>query len=287
MIRLFLACLIGASIAGCAALGAKPPQNTLEKIKAANSITLGFREGAVPFSFLEASGSKPVGYSVELCERVVTGIRKELGLPGLAVKWVPVSGETRFQQVLSGEVDLECGTTTITLSRQAQFDFSLMTFIDGAAFLARAGPAPKALEELRRMPVAVSTGTTTEQHLRKVLEKHKIDIELVPVKSHAEAMALLREGKVALYASDRTVLVGLALANPQASGFVLLDLMLSYEPYGLMLRRDPDFRLAVDRALAGIYRSGEIIDIYRRWFGPLGEPTELLKAMYLIQALPE
>ncbi|HSF47126.1 MAG TPA: amino acid ABC transporter substrate-binding protein [Burkholderiales bacterium] len=286
MIRSFLIFLIAASIAGCATVDSRPAQTTLDKIKASNSVTLGYREGAVPFAFLDKSG-KPIGYSVELCERVIEGIRKHLELPALAIKWVPVSGETRFQQVLSGEVDLECGTTTITLSRQAQVDFSLMTFLDGGAFLARAGPAPKALDELQRMSVAVSTGTTTEDHLRKVLEKYKINLELVPVKSHAEGIALLREGKVALYASDRTVLIGLALSDPQASGFVLPDLMLSYEPYGLMLRRDPDFRLAINRVLAGIYRSGEIIDIYRRWFGPLGEPTDLLKAMYLIQALPE
>jgi ABC-type amino acid transport substrate-binding protein len=286
MIRLLLFVLLLLSIAGCTALGPKPAHNTLDKIKASGTIALGYREGAVPFSFLDKS-QKPIGYSVELCERVVEDLRKQLELPVLNVNWTPVTAETRFEQVTSGRVDLECGTTTVTLSRQAQVDFSLMTFLDGGAFLAKAGRAPKGLQELTRLAIAVSAGTTTEEHLRRFLQEQKIDVELVPVKSHAEGIALLREGKVALYASDRTVLIGLALSEVPGSGFILPDLMFSYEPYGLMLRRDADFRLAINRVLARLYRSGDIIEIYRRWFGPLGEPTDLLKAMYLIQALPE
>jgi ABC-type amino acid transport substrate-binding protein len=285
MNRLFLLLLCAVVVTGCAAIDPTRASSTLDKIKAQGTITMGYREGAVPFSFLD--NQKPVGYSVELCERIVEGLRRQLGLGSLKVNWVPATAENRIQQVVSGAVDLECGTTSMTLSRQEQVDFSLMTFLDGGAFLAIAGAGPKALGELKRARVAISTGTTTEAILRKAFQGQNVEVDLVPVKSHEEALALLREGKVSAYASDRTVLIGLALGPGRGTAFQISEMMFSYEPYGLMLRRDADFRLAVNRVLAGIYRRGEIVDIYRRWFGAIGEPSDLLKAMYLTQGLPE
>ncbi len=273
-------------LASCAAVDSKRGDATLDKIKASGTITLGYREGAVPFSFL-GKDDKPAGFSVDLCERVVEGLKTQLALPALKTNWVAVNADNRFQQVTSGQIDLECGTTSVTLTRQAEVDFSLMTFLDGGAFLTRPGTSPKTLGELHRLRVAVSTGTTTESYLRKALGSQKIQVEIVPVKSHAEGLALLRDGSVAAYASDRTVLIALALTAGQGSAFQLSEMMFSYEPYALMLRRDPDFRLAVNRVLAGIYRSGDIVGIYVRWFGSIGEPTDALKAMYIIQSLPE
>ena len=272
-------------LASCATSTMKDTEPTLDKIKSSGAITLGYRDGAVPFSFLK--DGKPVGFSVDLCERVVAGLQTQLGLPALKTNWVAVTADTRFQAVKSGAIDLECGTTSITLTRQAEFDFSLMTFLDGGSFLTRPGAAPKSLGELHRLRVAVSAGTTTESYLRTALAQRKVQAELVPVKSHAEGIAALREGSVAAYASDRTVLIGLALTAPPGSAFQLADMQFSYEPYALMLRRDPDFRLAVDRVLANVYRSGDIVGIYARWFGGLGPPTDMLQNMYVIEGLPE
>src|SRR5262245_48137652 len=214
MRRLGLA-LCAVLFTGCASASAPPSGgstgsttggSTLDRIKASGTITLGYREGAVPFSFVGKEGGEPRGYSVELCQRVADSLKGQLGLPSINVKWVPVTAETRIPQVVSGQIDLECGTTSITLSRQAQVDFSLMTFVDGSTFLANVSSLPKGLAELSQLRIAVSTGTTTETVLRDTLARHNLDAEVVPVKSHAEAIALLRDGKVAAYASDRTVL---------------------------------------------------------------------------------
>ena len=277
------------ALAACAAQPTPPPppQLTLDKIRSTGVITIGFRDGAVPFSYSDPDHSTPTGYVVDLCKHVAEGLQQQLGLAKLDIKWVPVSADDRVQKVISGAVDLECGTTTVTVSREAQVDFSLMTFLDGGSFLALADRKPKTLEDLSRLRIGVSTGTTTEAILREALKDNNVQAELIPVKSHAEGLELLRSGKADLYASDRTVLIGLALTSQPASTFVLSDFMFSYEPYALMMRHDWAFRVAVDKELAALYRKGEIVGIVRHWFGPLGEPPDLLKAMYVIEGIPE
>jgi ABC-type amino acid transport substrate-binding protein len=260
---------------------------TLDKIRKSGSITLGYRMDAVPFSF-DGPEQRPAGFSVDLCQRVVSGLARSLKLPALKTVWVPVTSQDRIDLVASGKVDLECGTTTVTLGRQARVDFSLITFLDGGAFLARdKGAAPRSPQELRGARVAVSAGTTTEKSLRKLIADNGSGAEVVTVASHIEGVNLLLDGKVAMYAADRTVLIGLAINAGRAAPLQLLDFMFSYEPYALMMRRDPDFRLAVNRELAAMFREGEIKGIYNKWFGQFGPPQELLQALYVIQSFQE
>ena len=259
---------------------------TLEKIAKSGTVTLGFRADAVPFSFL-GPDQRPAGFSVDLCQRVVAGLASQLKLPGLKMQWVPVSAQDRIEQVTEGKIDLECGTTTVTLGRQRRVDFSLITFLEGGAFLARAGgAAPRSPQEMRGARVAVSAGTTTERALRRMVADSGSATEIVPVANHVAGVDLLLSGKVAMYAADRTVLIGLAM-NAGPDKLQLLDFMFSYEPYALAMRRDADFRLAVNRELAEVFRQGEIVALYRKWFGQLGEPPELLKALYTIQSFQE
>jgi ABC-type amino acid transport substrate-binding protein len=270
--------LIAASAAGA---------QTLDKIRKSGSIALGYRPDAVPFSFA-GQNERPSGFSVDLCERVVAGLARSLKLPALKAVWLPVTARDRIDLVSSGKVDLECGTTTVTLGRQERVDFSLITFLDGGAFLARAGgSAPRSPQELRGARVAVSAGTTTEKSLRKLIADSGLPTEVVTVANHVEGVNLLIEGKVAMYAADRTVLIGLAVNAGRVAQLQLLEFMFSYEPYALMLRRDADFRLAVNRILAEVFREGEMAGIYRKWFGQFGEPPELLRALYIIQAFQE
>jgi ABC-type amino acid transport substrate-binding protein len=260
---------------------------TLDKIRKSGSITLGYRMDAVPFSF-DGPDKRPAGFSVDLCQRVVAGIARSLKLPALKTVWVPVTSQDRIDQVVAGKVDLECGTTTVTLGRQARVDFSLITFLDGGAFLARSGSdAPRSPQELRGARVGVSAGTTTEKALRKVIADSGSAAEVVTVANHVEGVNLLIDGKIALYAADRTVLIGLAINAGRAAPLQLLDFMFSYEPYALMLRRDADFRLAVNRVLAEVLREGEIKGVYNKWFGQFGPPPELLRALYVIQSFQE
>ena len=199
----------------------------------------------------------PQGYSVELCKRVVGGIQQQLGLDALNITWVEVDEATRFDMVTSGKIDLECGTTTNTVSRQEKVDFSLPIWVDGATFVVKADSAIKTHADLGGKKVAVMAGTTTEPALKRALANSYVNAEVILVKSHVEGLELVFKDKADAYASDNTVLIGLALAVRQTMQLRFGEAMFSYEPYGLMLRKDDgDFRRAVNRVLAGLYRGG-------------------------------
>ncbi|MGQ0578268.1 MAG: amino acid ABC transporter substrate-binding protein [Betaproteobacteria bacterium] len=260
---------------------------TLKTIKDGGVIKLGYLSQSIPFSFVDAQG-KPLGYSPDLCLRAATGIKEQLGLPKLDVQWVPVTLETRFDAVKRGAIDLECGITTNTLSRQKEVDFSLMTWVDGANFLVRDSSPYRTLSDLAGKKIAVIPNTTTVGALKLALEKSFISAEIILVHSHLEGLEGLNKGTADAYASDQTVLIGLAVAVSQSLKVRLGDKNLSYEPYGLMLRKnDQDFRQAVNTVLARLYRSGQIAQIYDRWFGKLGKPGEVLTTMYLLNGLPD
>jgi ABC-type amino acid transport substrate-binding protein len=266
---------------------AADPAGTLKTIKDTGVIKLGYLPQSVPFSFVDVDG-KPLGYSPDLCLRAATGIQEQLGLQKLDVQWVRVSLETRFDAVKTGAIDLECGITTNTLSRQKDVDFSVMTWVDGANFLVRDRSPFRTLSDLAGKKIAVIPNTTTVGALKQALEKSYINAEIVLVHSHLEGLEGLNKGTVDAYASDQTVLIGLAVAVSQSIKVRLGDKNLSYEPYGLMLRKnDQDFRQAVNTVLARLYRSGQIVQIYDRWFGKLGKPSEFIAMMYLLNALPE
>lgn len=275
--------------AGCASVApSAPPAGTLDKIKATKTIALGYRDSSVPFSYTGPT-KEPMGYSVDLCARVVEDLRTELKLPDLQVRWVPVSVETRVRALVDGAIDLECGSTTNTLSRQERVDFSLTTFITGASLLALAGS--NVGDQLGAIRIAVIPGTTTEQMVKSAIVAMgatPADAKLVPVQDHADGLAAVMDRRAEVYATDRAILMGLVASASNPRQFALLDRYLSYEPYALMLRRgDPEFRLAVNRTLARLYRSGRVLDIYRRWFGQWGEPGPLTLGMYAVEGLPE
>ncbi len=280
--------LMAAALAAGLALSlpAAASESTLAKIKHSGTIKLGHRDNSIPFSFV-GDDKQPRGYSVELCMIVVGELAKQLGLPKLDVTWVPVSAQSRFEALKSGQIDLECGNTTQTLARRADFDFSLMTFIDGAGLLFRAGEKPATMDDIKGQRVAVVQGTTTEQTLDELVGAAKIGVRLIKVADHDAAIAALENKTATAYAADRTVLVATALTRGQGKAFEMSEVQFTYEPYGLMMRRDADFRLAVDRTLARLYRSGEVSVVLRRWFEPLGNPGDALKAMFLLNGLPE
>jgi ABC-type amino acid transport substrate-binding protein len=259
---------------------------TLKKIKESSTLTLGYLESAPPFSF-PGPDRRPVGYSIDLCTHVASSIQKQLGL-SLKVNWVPVTTENRLEMVASGKVDIECGTSTASLSRQERVDFSLMTFVDGAGLLTKSDAKLNATADLTDKRIAVIPGTTTETALQKFLKEEFISVKYVPVKNHVDGLAAVQNGSVEAFASDRSILVGLAVTSKDPSFFTLPSILFSYEPYGFMVRRnDADFRLAVNRALAGLYRSGGVGPIYDRWFGSFGKPSQAIQAMFFLNALPE
>ena len=280
--------LIALAVALSTALPAAADElkGTLKQIRDSKTIRLGYLKTGVPFSFVDQGA--PQGYSVELCKRVVGGLQQQLGLDALNMSWVEVDEATRFDMVMSGKIDLECGTTTNTLSRQEKVDFSLPIWVDGATFVVKADSTIKTHADLGGKKIAVMAGTTTEPALKRALANSYVNAEVIQVKSHVEGLELVYQNKADAYASDNTVLIGLALAVRQTMALRFSDAMFSYEPYGLMMRKDDgDFRRAVNRVLAGLYRSGGIKEIYMRWFGKIGEPTPLLGAMFILNSLPE
>jgi ABC-type amino acid transport substrate-binding protein len=286
-IKLAFSALLAAVVWTSPVLG-QELDGTLKRIKTTGTFTIGYRESAPPFSFM-GPDKRPVGYSIDLCMNVASAIEKQLGIANLKLNWVPVTAENRVDMVAQGKVDIECSTTTATLSRQERVDFSLMTFVDGGSLMSMADvDLGTGLNDLTNKRIAVIPGTTTEKALTEFLKKQFINVQVVRVKDHAEGVAAIETKKADAFASDRGILIGLALTSKDPKRFALANLLFSYEPYGLMVRRnDGAFRLAVNRALAALYRSGGIVSIYERWFAAFGKPTEAIQAMYLLNGLPE
>ena len=259
---------------------------TLKKIKESSTFTLGHLTSAPPFSF-PGPDRRPVGYSIDLCTHIASRIQQQLGI-NLKLNWVPVTTENRLEMVASGKVDIECGTSTASLSRQERVDFSLMTFVDGGGLLTKKDFNVRAVADLTDKRIAVIPGTTTETALSKFLKEEFVTVQIVSVKNHVEGIAAIEKKSADAFASDRGILIGLAVTSKDPSLFALPNILFSYEPYGFMVRRnDAAFRLAVNRALAGLYRSGEVVSIYDRWFGAFGKPSQAIQAMYLLNGLPE
>ncbi|HKO86903.1 MAG TPA: amino acid ABC transporter substrate-binding protein [Burkholderiales bacterium] len=271
-------------IIGCTSTPTSNAPDAISKITQSQTIRLGYREDAAPFSFKSPTG-QPAGYSVDLCKRVVGSLQGQLKLPKLDIQWVPVTATNRIDLVTNGTVDLECGSTSRTLGREQQVDFSLPIFVEGGSFISNATTPLRRLSDLEGRKLGVIPGTTTDASL-KALPSRGINVQIVPMTTHTEGIAALREKRIDAYATDRLILMGEAIMG-QSGSFILADDYFSMDTYALMMRRDADFRLAVNRALARLYRSHEIKGILQQTFGARIAPAPLLEAMYILNAVPE
>lgn len=263
---------------------------TLERVAESGEFRIGFVPDAPPLSFIDSSGDA-AGYSIDLCRAIATNVREQLGLEHMDITYTPlVSMEERLSAIENGKVDIECGATTVTLSRRERVDFTLMTFITGSAVLSKkSSPIPN-ISELEGTKIAVLRGTTTEGVMRRLGEVNDVKLDLELIASHDAGMQLLNSGKVSGYASDRAMLIGQVFRSENAQNqYEMTKYTLSFEPYGLMVPRgDTEFRLLADRALASIYRSARIRRIYHTWFGRYGEElSPIIEAMYQFQAVGE
>ena len=259
---------------------------TLDRIGQEKAIRIAYREDAPPFSYKDKLG-EPSGFMVDLCRAVAKKLADQLNLPSLNVAYVPVTAADRFEAIAQQKADLLCEPTSITLSRREQVDFSIPTFLDGASLIVRAG-GPKNLRDLSGKKIGVLAGTTTEEALRNTLNEAKINGDVAAAKTHGEGLAMLDEGKISAYFGDRSILLFLIKDSKAPEKLRLADDYLTVEPYALALPRgDTDFRLAVDRALSHIYRSGEIAAVFQRTFGGKAEPSQILRTLYLISGVPD
>jgi ABC-type amino acid transport substrate-binding protein len=265
-------------------------QGTLERIKDRGEFRIGYNPDSRPLSFTE--NGEAAGYSVDLCRRIAAGVRDHLKLPDMKVTFIPVNFADRFDAIVDGDIDIECGSTTITLERQERVDFTLMTFVTGGTVLSLADKRVSMMKDLAGKRVAVLRNTSTEDALEAYFKENLIDARIVTITEASEGLAKLQDGSVDAFASDQVVLVGAALRAIEANrnaNFSFADELFSYEPYGFMVRRDDaEFRLVANRVLAQLYRSGQFAQLYQEWIGNVGiKPSPMLVAMFQLNALTE
>ena len=238
---------------------------TLKKVKAAGAVTVGYRESSIPFSFVVGQG-EPIGYSIDLCRNVVAAMSAEVGRE-LAIKWVAVSSETRIPAVVSGQVDLECGSTTNNAERRTQVAFSPTTFVAGTKLMVKRGSPTKSFRDLVGKTIVVTAGTTNEKAIRDLSEKFKLNYKLVVSKDHAESFALLASGQADAFATDDVLLYGLLAKYKAQAGYLVVGDFLSYEPYGIVYRKgDAALNKLVVDAFASMADERQMEQAYNKWF---------------------
>ncbi len=239
---------------------------SLARIRDTGVVVAGYRPSSSPFAFLDAR-LKPIGYSVELCEKIIEALKIGLDLPGLETKWVPVSSATRMPLVANGALDLECGITTHNAERGRSQGFSLTTYVAETRLLSRRGEPVRTLEDLRGKPVVSTIGTTSIQYLHEVNEQQDLDLHILAGLDDPEAFRTLQAGRAAAYMMDDVLLRSLQMQQPNPDDYVISAKALTVEPYAIGLNRDdPAFKKRVDDVLRKLYSSGEIRRIYQRWF---------------------
>ena len=253
-----------ASLAGAPALA--EPGAVLKKIKESGELTLGYRESSIPFSYLDDK-AQPVGYSIELCGKVVDAIKAELKVPALKVNRQAVTSQNRIPLVANGTVQLECGSTVNNAERQAQVGFSVTSFIVATRFVAKKSANYKTVEDLKGKTVACTSGTNTVKRVRELNEARGLNMTILNGKDHAESMLLVTSGRAEAFFEDDILLTGMVATSADPTGFVLSTEGYSVDPYAIMFAKDdPEFKRLVDNTLVGLYKSGEIGKIYERWF---------------------
>jgi ABC-type amino acid transport substrate-binding protein len=281
----FIALVIAAGIAASGA-SAQALDGRLKRIASSKTIKIAHRTDATPFSF--ANDKKEVaGYTIDLCKAVVASIEKQIKVQPLKIEWVPVSTQDRFSAVASGKADMECGSSTVTLGRMKQVDFSNVTFVESTGVVVRTATGANNIGDLAGKKIAVIAGTTNEQAVKLRDQQLKLNATFVPVKDRNEAIAVLESGGADAFVSDKLLLVGTQFKDPQSMKMLPDDL--SIEPYAIALpRNDASLRLAVNTGLAETYRSGDVMTIFTKWFAPIGlRPGILLGASYALGALAE
>jgi glutamate/aspartate transport system substrate-binding protein len=257
----------------------------LDRISQTKTIKVAYRTDAAPFSSLK--DNEPVGYTIDICKIVISSLERRLNIQGLKTEWVPVTTQTRLDAVANGSADMECGATTVTLSRMKQVDFSSLVFIQSTGLITKATSGIKSAADLIGKKIAVISGTTNEQAVNAVNEKVQLKITVLRVTDRSEGISILESGAVDAFAGDKILLAAAQYQNPQE--LVMLPDDLSIEPYAIVLPLgDWNFRIAVNAGLADMYRSGANIPIYNKWLSGVGlEPGMVLDALFLLGALPE
>ena len=264
---LLTGCTLGLLLGAQAHANPAPLDGTLGKIANAKSITLGYRDASVPFSYVGDSSGKPMGYSVDLASKIVERIEEKTGVADLKVKYNLVTSQTRIPLVQNGTVDLECGSTGVTAERQQQVAFSYgFIYVKGQLLTAK-DSGIQGFDDLKGKNVVTTAGTTNERFLKNYNAEHKTNMFVISAKDHGEAFKMLETGRAAAFYMDDALLYGERAKARDPHKWVVVGKEQSREIYSCMVRKgDPQFLAVVNEALGDLYRSGAINGIYQRWF---------------------
>lgn len=255
----------GTLVAHCA--DADELSGTLQKIKQSGSISLGYREASMPFSYYDGKG-QVVGYSHDIMLKIADAIKHELKLPKLDVRLMSITSQNRIPLTLNNTIDLECGSTTNNTERQKQVAFSNTLFVIGTRLMTRKDSGIRDFPDLAGKSVVTDVGTTSEALLRKMQEQKKLNMHIVVTVDHGvDPLTILQTGQAQAYMMDDALLYALITEAWRPHEWIVTGKPQSFEAYGCMMRKnDPDFKQLVDRTIAKIMHSGEAELLYKKWF---------------------
>ena len=240
--------------------------DTLAQIQRTGVIRMAHRDGAVPFSYAD-KGGKPLGFTVELCERIAEKVRDHLKMPAIQIQWMQVASADRMKVVKEGKVDMECGSTTNNPERRKQFQFSMPFYLAGIKIMSRKELGAQSVEQLIKRRVAANTGTTAARLMGAGGKGEQFGVQLVETKDHAEAWSLLQEGKVEAWVTDDALLAGYRATSPNPQAYILSDRFLTVEPYGIVMRLEDRELVALANAeITQLMRMGAFRSLYEKWF---------------------
>jgi ABC-type amino acid transport substrate-binding protein len=260
-------------LVGSVAQAQTPENDVLKRIRETGMMTIAHREASVPFSYLDAQ-KQPVGYSLELCQKVAEAVRRELKLPTLKINYLMVTPANRMPAIMEGKADIECGSTTNTTARRKDVDFTVPHFFAGARMVVKTASGIKNWDDLRGKAVVTTKGTTNAKTLKDKDNERVLKLQLLEGKDHGESFAMVQSGKAVAFVLDDVLLFGLRAGAPSPTDFAVVGDLLTVEPYAMILpKNNPEYKKIVDREMTRIIVDNEIQALYRKWF-QLPVPTK-------------
>jgi glutamate/aspartate transport system substrate-binding protein len=240
--------------------------DTLEKIRTNGYITLAYRESSIPFSYLDAS-KRPIGYSMDICARLVDAVKFQLRMPKLETRYVPVTAQSRMNAIIDGTADLECGSTTNNAERRKTVAFTIPHYISGSRILVRSNSNIKSIDDLKNRTIVTTVGTTTVKILAAADQARALHFKLIEGKDHAESFSMVEQGKADAFVMDDVLLYSLRATSKDPKATTIVGEFLSVEPYAIMLRRDdPEFKKLIDSTMARLILDYDVNRLYTHWF---------------------
>jgi glutamate/aspartate transport system substrate-binding protein len=257
---------LGLTLAAAFALSQPALADTLAKVKASGSITMGIRESSYPLSYLDDK-QQPIGYHIDVCNRIVDAVKAKLDLKTLKVVHQAVTSQNRIPLVTNGTVDLECGSTTNNAARQNQVAFAPTTFVTNVRMAVKKSSGITSLDQLNGKPVATTTGTTSVQLMRAHEKGKHIDFKEVYGKDHADSFLMLETDRAVAFVMDDNLLAGLIVTSKNPADYAIVGETLNIEPIAIMIRKDdPQFQGLVNTVVRDLAKTGELDKLYAKWF---------------------